>query len=132
MKKVCLELGGKSPVIIFKDADLELAVQEAWQAGYANVSQNCVAGTYADAGSASCTVCAAGNDNANTASTDESACLNCAAGKYNANTASTDESACQNCGAGTYAEAGSASCTVCAAGKQTPINILPGRPAWPT
>lgn len=45
MKKVCLELGGKSPVIIFKDAKIDVAVDEAWQAGFANVSQNCVAGT---------------------------------------------------------------------------------------
>ena len=45
LKKVGLELGGKSPVIVFKDCILDVAVAEVWQAGYSNMSQNCVAGT---------------------------------------------------------------------------------------
>jgi acyl-CoA reductase-like NAD-dependent aldehyde dehydrogenase len=36
LKKVGLELGGKSPVIIFKDADLKVAVQAAGVGVFAN------------------------------------------------------------------------------------------------
>lgn len=43
MKEVCLECGGKSPAVVFKDADLENAV--AWTANgiYYNSGQNCTA-----------------------------------------------------------------------------------------
>jgi aldehyde dehydrogenase (NAD+) len=45
VKRVTLELGGKSPSIILDDADLEQAVTGALFAGFANSSQACVAGT---------------------------------------------------------------------------------------
>lgn len=45
MKRVTLELGGKSPVIILEDADLEKAVAFALQVGLQNSGQACVAGT---------------------------------------------------------------------------------------
>jgi phenylacetaldehyde dehydrogenase len=45
LKKVSLELGGKSPVIIFDDADLEQAIPSAAQAIFSNAGQVCVAGS---------------------------------------------------------------------------------------
>ncbi|MEI9947767.1 MAG: aldehyde dehydrogenase family protein [Pseudomonadota bacterium] len=45
LKKVSLELGGKSPVIIFDDADLELAIPGAAMAAFFLQGQNCMAGT---------------------------------------------------------------------------------------
>lgn len=45
LKKVSLELGGKSPVIILDDADLDLAVPGAANAIYFNGGQVCVAGS---------------------------------------------------------------------------------------
>ena len=45
LKKVTLELGGKSPVIIFDDADLDAAVLGAAQAIFSNAGQVCVAGS---------------------------------------------------------------------------------------
>ena len=45
MKRVQLELGGKSPDIIFDDADLEKAVPGAAMGVYANSGQICFAGT---------------------------------------------------------------------------------------
>jgi acyl-CoA reductase-like NAD-dependent aldehyde dehydrogenase len=45
MKKVTLELGGKSPNIIFPDADLEQAIQTAVVAFSRNSGQICSAGT---------------------------------------------------------------------------------------
>jgi phenylacetaldehyde dehydrogenase len=44
LKKVALELGGKSPNIIFDDADLERAIPGAAQAIFFNSGQNCAAG----------------------------------------------------------------------------------------
>lgn len=44
IKKVTLELGGKSPVIILDDADLEFAVEQAHNAIFFNMGQCCVAG----------------------------------------------------------------------------------------
>ncbi len=38
LKKVNLELGGKSPMIIFEDADLEAAANEVWGAAFANTT----------------------------------------------------------------------------------------------
>ena len=51
MKKVTLELGGKSPVLILNDADLEKAIPGAAQAIFGNAGQVCVAGSrlYAEA-----------------------------------------------------------------------------------
>jgi len=43
LKKVHLELGGKAPVIIFDDADLELAVSKIREGGYLNSGQDCMA-----------------------------------------------------------------------------------------
>jgi aldehyde dehydrogenase (NAD+) len=45
MKRVTLELGGKSPTIILEDADLTKAVPFALRAGLINNGQSCVAGT---------------------------------------------------------------------------------------
>lgn len=45
LKKVSLELGGKSPVIIFEDANLEEAIPGAAQAIFSNAGQVCVAGS---------------------------------------------------------------------------------------
>ncbi len=45
LKKITLELGGKSPVIVFDDADLELAIEGAAQAIFSSAGQVCVAGS---------------------------------------------------------------------------------------
>ena len=45
LKRVTLELGGKSPSIILDDADLTTAVAGALQVGLVNSGQACVAGT---------------------------------------------------------------------------------------
>jgi succinate-semialdehyde dehydrogenase/glutarate-semialdehyde dehydrogenase len=42
MKKVSMELGGNAPVIIFDDADIELAVEEVIVAKFRNTGQTCV------------------------------------------------------------------------------------------
>jgi 1-pyrroline dehydrogenase len=43
LKRVHLELGGKAPVIVFDDADLEEAVTAVKVAGYFNAGQDCTA-----------------------------------------------------------------------------------------
>ena len=45
LKRVHLELGGKAPVIVFDDADLEKAVAGIAGAGYFNAGQDCTAAT---------------------------------------------------------------------------------------
>jgi len=45
LKKVSLELGGKSPIIIFDDANIEEAIDGAAQAIFSNAGQVCVAGS---------------------------------------------------------------------------------------
>lgn len=45
LKRVSLELGGKSPNIIFADADLDAAIPGAAMAAFANTGQICSAGT---------------------------------------------------------------------------------------
>lgn len=45
LKRVTLELGGKSPNIVFNDADLDLAVPGAAMAAFTNSGQVCSAGT---------------------------------------------------------------------------------------
>jgi len=45
VKKVALELGGKNPNIIFADADLEAAIDNAVTAGFLHSGQVCSAGT---------------------------------------------------------------------------------------
>ena len=45
LKRVTLELGGKSPNIILPDADLEKAIRGAYQAIYYNTGQACNAGS---------------------------------------------------------------------------------------
>lgn len=43
LKKVSLELGGKSPLIIFDDCDLAKAVRSALSACFFNKGENCIA-----------------------------------------------------------------------------------------
>lgn len=45
LKRVSLELGGKSPVIVFADADLKQAITGIAQFVFGNTGQNCGAGT---------------------------------------------------------------------------------------
>uniref|UniRef100_A0AAY4E4E5 Aldehyde dehydrogenase domain-containing protein n=1 Tax=Denticeps clupeoides TaxID=299321 RepID=A0AAY4E4E5_9TELE len=45
LKRITLELGGKSPNIIFADADLDLAVEQAHQGVFFNSGQCCTAGS---------------------------------------------------------------------------------------
>jgi betaine-aldehyde dehydrogenase len=45
LKRVHLELGGKAPVIIFDDADLEVAAEKATLAATFNTGQDCTAAT---------------------------------------------------------------------------------------
>ena len=45
LKKVTLELGGKSPVVIFPDADLDAAIPAAAMACYLSTGQQCMAGS---------------------------------------------------------------------------------------
>jgi betaine-aldehyde dehydrogenase len=50
LKRVHLELGGKAPVIIFDDADIEKAAEGIAVAGYFNAGQDCTAATRVLAG----------------------------------------------------------------------------------
>lgn len=50
LKRLSLELGGKSPVLIFDDADLDLAIAGAAEAIFSNAGQVCVAGSRVYAG----------------------------------------------------------------------------------
>ena len=50
LKRVHLELGGKAPVIVFDDADLEAAAEGIAGAGYFNAGQDCTAATRVIAG----------------------------------------------------------------------------------
>ncbi len=45
VKRVHLELGGKAPVIVFDDADLDAAAENIAVAGYFNAGQDCTAAT---------------------------------------------------------------------------------------
>ncbi|KAH9628706.1 hypothetical protein HF086_003660 [Spodoptera exigua] len=45
LKRITLELGGKSPLVVFNDADVEKAAQIAHAAAFANAGQCCCAGT---------------------------------------------------------------------------------------
>ena len=45
VKRVHLELGGKAPVVVFDDADIEAAVEAIAVAGYFNAGQDCTAAT---------------------------------------------------------------------------------------
>ncbi len=50
LKRVHLELGGKAPVIVFDDADVEEAAEAIAEAGYFNAGQDCTAATRVLAG----------------------------------------------------------------------------------
>lgn len=50
VKRVHLELGGKAPVMVFDDADLEAAASGIAEAGYFNAGQDCTAATRVIAG----------------------------------------------------------------------------------
>jgi len=45
VKRVHLELGGKAPVVVFDDADIEAAAEAIAVAGYFNAGQDCTAAT---------------------------------------------------------------------------------------
>jgi betaine-aldehyde dehydrogenase len=45
LKRVHLELGGKAPVVVFDDADIDKAVEGIAAAGYFNAGQDCTAAT---------------------------------------------------------------------------------------
>ena len=45
IKRVHLELGGKAPVVVFDDADIDAAVEGIAVAGYFNAGQDCTAAT---------------------------------------------------------------------------------------
>jgi betaine-aldehyde dehydrogenase len=45
LKRVHLELGGKAPVIVFDDADVDAATEAIAEAGYFNAGQDCTAAT---------------------------------------------------------------------------------------
>jgi 1-pyrroline dehydrogenase len=51
LKRVHLELGGKAPVLVFDDADLDEAVEAVKTAGYFNAGQDCTAASRVLAGS---------------------------------------------------------------------------------
>jgi 1-pyrroline dehydrogenase len=50
LKRVHLELGGKAPVVVFDDADLEAAIAAVRLFGYFNAGQDCTASTRVIAG----------------------------------------------------------------------------------
>jgi betaine-aldehyde dehydrogenase len=50
VKRVHLELGGKAPVVVFDDADVEAAVEAVKGAGYYNAGQDCTAASRVLAG----------------------------------------------------------------------------------
>jgi betaine-aldehyde dehydrogenase len=50
LKRVHLELGGKAPVVVFDDVDIEAAVEGIATAGYFNAGQDCTAATRVLAG----------------------------------------------------------------------------------
>jgi 1-pyrroline dehydrogenase len=50
VKRLHLELGGKAPVIVFDDADVDLAAETLRSAGYWNAGQDCTAATRVVAG----------------------------------------------------------------------------------
>ena len=50
VKRVHLELGGKAPVVVFDDADVEAAAEAIALAGYFNAGQDCTAATRVLAG----------------------------------------------------------------------------------
>jgi betaine-aldehyde dehydrogenase len=50
LKRVHLELGGKAPVVVFDDADVERVAQQVADAGYYNAGQDCTAATRVLAG----------------------------------------------------------------------------------
>ncbi len=52
LKRVHLELGGKAPVIVFDDADIDRAARQIVDAGYYNAGQDCTAATRVLAGPA--------------------------------------------------------------------------------
>jgi betaine-aldehyde dehydrogenase len=45
LKRAHLELGGKAPVVVFDDVDVELAIEGITAAGYFNAGQDCTAAT---------------------------------------------------------------------------------------
>ena len=45
LAKVCLELGGKNPLVVCDDADLEAAADAAAASAYSNAGQRCAAGS---------------------------------------------------------------------------------------
>jgi aldehyde dehydrogenase (NAD+) len=54
LKRVTLELGGKSPTVILDDADFAKAIPLALEAGFADSGQSCIGGTRLAAGRGDC------------------------------------------------------------------------------
>jgi 1-pyrroline dehydrogenase len=52
VKRLHLELGGKAPIVVFDDADLDLTAETIRSAGYWNAGQDCTAATRVIAGPA--------------------------------------------------------------------------------
>ena len=50
LKRVHLELGGKAPVVVFDDADIEVVVENLRYTGYTNSGQDCTAASRVIAG----------------------------------------------------------------------------------
>ena len=60
LKRVHLELGGKAPVVVFDDADLDAALETIAGTGYYNAGQDCTAATRVLAGRRSTTTSSPG------------------------------------------------------------------------
>ena len=74
----------------------------------------CPLGTWAAAGSDTCTNCGAGKYSITASADSEAACVSCVAGKYSTVLGASTEATCQNCAANTYsATSAGASSAVC-------------------
>ena len=60
-KRIHFELGGKAPVVVFDDADIETAIETIAGTGYYNAGQDCTAATRVLAGRASTTTSSPGS-----------------------------------------------------------------------
>ena len=79
VKRVHLELGGKAPVIVFDDADIDAAAEGIAVAGYFNAGQDCTAATRVLVAAAPTTTSGRGAGRASPADRDRTADLRAAA-----------------------------------------------------